>query len=161
MTALVIAEHDGQALQGATLNAVTAAAQLGEVHMLVAGANCADAAKAAAATAGVAKVLLAQDDIYAHNLPENLTPLIAGLADNYGHLLAGATSFGKNVMPRVAATLDVAQISEIIAIESEDIFQRPIYAGNAIATVKSSDAARVITVRATAFDAAETGAGTA
>ena len=157
MTALVIAEHDNQALQGATLNAVTAAAELGEVHMLIAGAECRGAAEAAAETAGVAKVLLAEDEVYANPLAENLAPLIAGLASDYGHLLVGATTFGKNLMPRVAALLDVAQISEIIAIEGADTFQRPIYAGSAIATVQSADAIKVITVRSTAFDAAEPG----
>ncbi len=161
MTSLVIAEHDNTELKGATLNAVTAAAELGEVHMLVIGADCRAAAEAAAGASGVAKVLLAEDAGYANPLAENLAPLITGLASDYSHLLAGATTFGKNVMPRVAASLDVAQISEITAIESEDTFQRPIYAGNAIATVRSSDAIRVITVRATAFEAAETGAGPA
>jgi electron transfer flavoprotein alpha subunit len=162
MTALVIAEHDNKELKQATLHAVTAASQLGgEVHLLVAGADSASVAAAAAAVAGISKVLHADDAAYGHGLAENVAPLIAGVAENYDHLLAGATTFGKNLMPRVAALLDVAQISEISEIISADTFVRPTYAGNAMATVESSDARKVITVRATAFDAAAATGGSA
>ena len=162
MASLVVAEHDNTELKRATLHAVTAAMQLdGEVHVLVAGADCAAVAEAAAQVAGVAKVLHADDAAYGHGLAENLAPLIVGLAEGYGHLLACATTFGKNTMPRVAALLDVAQISEISAIVSADTFVRPTYAGNAMATVKSMDALKVITVRATAFDAAAEEGGSA
>ena len=154
MSVLVIAEHDNATLKPATLNTITAAAQLGEVSVLVAGHACGGVAQAAAKVNGVAKVLLADNQIHAHPLAEVLAPLIAGLSSPYSHLLAPASTFGKNLMPRVAALLDVAQISEIIAIQSEDTFVRPIYAGNALATVRSSDKVKVITVRATAFDAA-------
>lgn len=157
MTSLVIAEHDNSALKGSTLNTVTAAAQLGDVDLLVAGADCRAVAEAAAKLTGVSRVLLASGEDLRQPLAEILAPLLIGLAANYSHLLAPATTFGKNVMPRVAAKLDVAQISDIIAVESEDTFQRPIYAGNAIATVQSSDAIKVITVRTTGFDAATSG----
>ncbi len=157
MGVLVIAEHDNTAIKPATLNTVTAATALGEVTMLVAGLNCRPAAEAAAAVDGVAKVLLADDAALEHGLAENLAPLIQGLGGEYGHLLAPATTFGKNLMPRVAALLDVQQISEITAIESEDTFVRPIYAGNAMATVQSADSVKVITVRTTAFEAAADG----
>ena len=155
MGVLVIAEHDNTSLSPATLNTVTAATALGEVTMLVAGANCRPAAEAAAAVDGVARVLLADDPSLEHGLAENLAPLIQGLGGEYGHVLAAATTFGKNLMPRVAALLDVQQISEITAIESEDTFVRPIYAGNAMATVQSADSVKVITVRTTAFEAAQ------
>jgi electron transfer flavoprotein alpha subunit len=162
MAVLVIAEHTNDALKPSTLVAVTAAAAIGgPVHLLIAGQGCSGAAQAAATVAGVDKVLTADAAEYAHGLAENVAPLVVGLAKGYGHLLAPATSFGKNVMPRVAALLDVAQVSDITAVVSPDTFERPIYAGNAIATVRSSDAIKVITVRGTAFDkAAETG-GTA
>ena len=157
MAILVIAEHDNQSLKAGTLNTVTAAAKLGEVHVLVAGHNAAAAADAAKAVAGVAKVLLADNAAYAHGLAENLAPLVVGLASGYSHVLAPATSYGKNLLPRVAALLDVAQISDIIAIESADTFVRPVYAGNVLATVQSADAIKVITVRTTAFEAAAQG----
>ena len=155
MGVLVIAEHDNTSLSPATLNTVTAATALGEVTMLVASANCRPAAEAAAAVDGVARVLLADDPSLEHGLAENLAPLIQGLGGEYGHVLAAATTFGKNLLPRVAALLDVQQISEITAIESEDTFVRPIYAGNAMATVQSTDSVKVITVRTTAFEAAQ------
>ncbi|MBH5321346.1 electron transfer flavoprotein subunit alpha/FixB family protein [Aurantiacibacter sediminis] len=163
MTALVIAEHNGGEIAEATLSTVTAAAQLGgDVHVLVAGGDDAGAAAGAAAQiAGVAKVLRAVDAAYAHQLPENVAPLIVSLADSYDAILAPATTTGKNVMPRVAALLDVMQVSDIIAIESPTTFKRPIYAGNAIATVESSDSKRVITVRTTAFEKAEATGGSA
>ena len=162
MAALVLAEHDNSELKRATLHAVTAAAQLeGDIHILVAGAESAGVAEAAAAVAGVTKVLHAEDAAYGHSLAENIAPLIVGLAEGYDHLLACATTFGKNVMPRAAALLDVAQISEISEIVSADTFVRPTYAGNAMATVKSNDARKVITVRATAFDAAAAEGGSA
>ncbi|WP_271079130.1 electron transfer flavoprotein subunit alpha/FixB family protein [Aurantiacibacter sp. MUD61] len=163
MTALVIAEHNGGEIADATLSAVTAAGQLGgDVHVLVAGGDDAGAAAGAAAQiAGVSKVLRAVDAAYAHQLPENVAPLIVSLADGYEAILAPATTTGKNVMPRVAALLDVMQVSDIIAIEGPTTFKRPIYAGNAIATVESSDAKRVITVRTTAFDKAEATGGSA
>ncbi|XLM20322.1 electron transfer flavoprotein subunit alpha/FixB family protein [Chromobacterium piscinae] len=161
MAILVIAEHDNQSLKAGTLNTVTAAAKLGEVHVLVAGHNAAGAADAAKNLAGVSKVLLADAAQYAHGLAENLTSLVVGLAKAYSHVLAPASSFGKNLLPRVAALLDVAQISEITAIESADTFVRPIYAGNVMATVQSVDAIKVITVRTTAFDAAGQGGSAA
>ncbi|MGL6046395.1 MAG: electron transfer flavoprotein subunit alpha/FixB family protein [Vogesella sp.] len=157
MAILVIAEHDNQSLKAGTLNTVTAAAKLGEVHVLVAGHNAGAAADAAKAVAGVAKVLVADSAAYAHGLAENLAPLVVGLASGYSHVLAPATSYGKNLLPRVAALLDVAQISDIIAIESADTFVRPVYAGNVLATVQSADAIKVITVRTTAFEAAAQG----
>ncbi|WP_210396604.1 electron transfer flavoprotein subunit alpha/FixB family protein [Motiliproteus sediminis] len=162
MSILVIAEHDNAALKGATLNTVAAASQIGgEIHVLVAGENCGAAAEAAAQVAGVSKVLLADNAAYAHQLAENIAPLVAELAANYGHVLAPATTNGKNFMPRVAAQLDVAQLSDIIAVESADTFKRPIYAGNAIATVQSGDSVKVITVRATGFDPAAASGGSA
>ncbi|MEX2451153.1 MAG: FAD-binding protein [Rhodospirillales bacterium] len=162
MSVLVLAEHDNKNLKPATLNAVTAAAQLGEVTILVAGKDCRAVADDAAKVAGVAKVLLAQSDAYAHPLAENVAALLVELAGDYSHVLAPATTSGKNIMPRVAALLDVAQISDILVVEGADTFVRPIYAGNALATVKSSDAIKVITVRGTAFEAAapEGGSGT-
>ncbi len=162
MAILVIAEHDNAALKSATLTTLGAAAKLGgDVHLLVAGSGCAAVAEAAAKVAGVAKVLLADAADYANGLAENLAPLLVGLArGGYSHLLFPATSAGKTLAPRVAALLDVAQISEVIAIDGPDTFQRPIYAGNAIATVQSADAIKVLTVRGTAFPAvAATGGG--
>ena len=154
MTILVIAEHTNAALAAATLNTVAAAQAIGgDIHVLVAGAACGAAAEAAAKVAGVAKVLVADNAAYAHQLPENVAPLVAELGKGYSHILAAATSNGKNILPRVAAQLDVDQISEIISVESADTFKRPIYAGNAIATVQSSAAIKVITVRTTGFDA--------
>ncbi|MDP6804049.1 MAG: FAD-binding protein [Rhodospirillales bacterium] len=154
MAVLILAEHDNAEIKPATLNAVTAARALGEASILVAGASCRAVAEAASAIDGVARVLVADDPIYAHPVAESLATLVVGLAAGYEHLVAPATTFGKNVMPRVAALLDVAQVSDIIAIEDQDVFRRPIYAGNAIATVKSSDPVKVVTVRATAFDPA-------
>lgn len=155
MAILVIAEHDNSQIKSGTLNTVTAAQKLGsDVHLLVAGAGCAAAADAAKQIAGVSKVLLADAAALAHPLAENLTPLVVDLAKQYSHVLAPATTFGKNLLPRVAALLDVAQISEITAVESADTFVRPVYAGNVMATVQSSDAIKVITVRTTAFEAA-------
>jgi electron transfer flavoprotein alpha subunit len=155
MSILVIAEHDNQSIKAATLNTVTAAAAVGgDVHVLVAGAACGAAAEAAAKIAGVAKVLVCDAPQYEAQTAENVAELVKGLAAGYSHVLAAATPAGKNMLPRVAALLDVAQISEIVAVESADTFVRPIYAGNALATVKSADAVKVITVRTTAFDAA-------
>ncbi len=161
MGVLVVAEHDNDALKPVTLSTVAAAGELGEVSVLVAGAGCRAVAEAAAKVAGVAKVLLADAEIYAHPLAESLAPLVAGLASAHSHLLAPATTFGKNLMPRVAALLDVGQISDISGIEGADTFVRPIYAGNALATVQSADAIKVITVRGTAFDAAAPEGGSA
>ncbi len=162
MKTLVLVEHDNAAVKDATLATVTAAAKLGEVHLLVAGKGCAGVADAAAKIAGVGKVHLADDAAYEHGLAENLAPLIADLMGHHDAFLAPATTSGKNVAPRVAALLDVMQISEIVGIEGERTFVRPIYAGNAIATVESSDPKLVITVRGTAFDKAapEGGSGT-
>jgi electron transfer flavoprotein alpha subunit len=164
MAALVIAEHDNASLKGSTLNTVTAAAQCGgDVHILVAGANCGAVAEAAAKIAGVAKVLLADAPQFADGLAENVAEqaLALALASNYSHILAPATAYGKNILPRVAARLDVAQISEITKVVSPDTFERPIYAGNAIATVQSADPVKVITVRTTGFDAAAQGGSAA
>ncbi len=161
MSVLVLAEHDGGAIKPATLNTVTAAAALGEVHLLVAGSACGAVCDAAAKIAGVAKVLCADDAAFAHPLAEDLAPTVAKLAAGYAYVLAPADTFGKNVLPRVAALLDVAQISDIVAIEGPDTFVRPIYAGNALATVRSADAVKVITVRTTAFEAAATEGGSA
>ncbi|MFL0807812.1 MAG: FAD-binding protein [Oceanobacter sp.] len=162
MTILVIAEHDNSTLKGATLNAVTAATEMGdELHLLVAGSNCGAAAEAAAQVAGVSKVLVADAAAYEHQLAENVSKLIVELAGNYSHVVSPATTNGKNFMPRVAALLDVAQLSDITAVESADTFQRPIYAGNAIATVQSLDSIKVITVRSTGFDAAAAEGGSA
>ncbi|MGC6370283.1 electron transfer flavoprotein subunit alpha/FixB family protein [Pseudomonas sp. K2I15] len=158
MTILVIAEHDNKVVAPATLNTVAAAAKIGgDVHVLVAGQNVGAVAEAAAKIAGVSKVLVADNAAYAHQLPENVAPLVAALGSEaggagYSHILAAATSNGKNILPRVAAQLDVDQISEIVSVESADTFKRPIYAGNAIATVQSTASVKVITVRATGFD---------
>jgi electron transfer flavoprotein alpha subunit len=159
MTSLVIAEHDNAKLKSGTSNAVTAAAKMGgDVHVLVAGHGCAAAAAEAAKLAGVAKVLVADCAHYAAALPENLAALVTPLARGYSHVVAAATAVGKSFMPRVAALLDVAQVSEIVAVDSPDTFVRPIYAGNAFATVQSPDAIKVVTVRSTGFDeAAATG----
>ncbi len=162
MAVLVIAEHDNASIKPATLNAVTAAQKIGgPVHILVAGSGCGGAAAAAAKIAGVAKVRVADAPHYAHPLAESLAALVVALAEGYSHLLAPATTTGKNFMPRVAALLDVAQISDIIAVESPDTFVRPIYAGNALATVQSSDRVKVVTVRTTGFDAAKGEGGSA
>ncbi len=153
MSVLVLAEHDNASIKPATLNAVAAASKVGgPVEVLVAGQGCAAAAEAASKISGVAKVLVADAAEYAHGLPENLALLLVELARSRTHVMAAATSTGKNVMPRVAALLDVAQVSEIVEVVSADTFIRPIYAGNALATVQSKDAIKVITVRATGFD---------
>ncbi len=161
MTSLVIADHDNAGLKDSTLNAVTAATELGDVHILVAGSNCAAVAEAAAKVAGVSKVLLVDSGDYEHPLAETMAPLVVGLAGGYDAILVAATTTGKNFMPRVAALLDMSQISDIISVESADSFKRPIYAGNAIATVQSSDARKLITVRTTAFPAASAEGGSA
>ena len=162
MTSLVLAEHDSAGLKAATLSAVTAAVQIGgDIHVLVAGKDCGPAAAAAAKIAGVSKVRVADADIYAHAMAEPLAALIVSLAGDYSHLIAPATTSGKNTMPRVAALLDVAQISDISAVVSADTFVRPIYAGNALATVQSKDAKKVITVRGSTFDKAKTEGGSA
>ena len=162
MTALVIAEHDNQSIKAATLNAVTAAAQCGgDFHVLVAGSNAKAAADAAAKIAGVAKVLLADAPYFADSLAENVAEQILAIASDYSHIVAPATASGKNILPRVAAKLDVAQLSDITKVDSPDTFERPIYAGNAIATVKSADKIKVITVRGTAFDQAAAEGGSA
>ena len=162
MRILVLAEHDNVALKPATLNTVAAAQAIGgEIDVLVAGKNCAGAAQAAAKIAGVKKVLVADDEAYAHPLAEDLAKLILTLAKNYTHLLAPASTFGKNVMPRVAALLDMAQISDISGVVSPDTFRRPIYAGNAIATVQSADPVKIVTVRATSFPPVKASGGAA
>jgi electron transfer flavoprotein alpha subunit len=162
MSILVIAEHDNAALKPAVLNTVAAAQKIGgDIDILVAGHQCGAAAQAAAQIAGVKRVLVADAAQYAHALAENLGALILAQAKGYSHVLAPATSFGKNVLPRVAALLDVAQISDIVKVESPDTFVRPIYAGNALATVQSADAVKVITVRSTGFDPAAATGGSA
>ena len=162
MAALVIAEHDNQSIKGATLNTVTAALACGgDVHVLVAGHNAAEAAKAAGQIAGVAKVLHAEGEYFAHGLAENVAAQVLALASGYSHLLFPATASGKNVAPRVAAKLDVGQISDVTKVVSADTFERPIYAGNAIATVQSGDSVKVLTVRTTGFDAAPASGGSA
>jgi electron transfer flavoprotein alpha subunit len=162
MAILVVAEHDNQSVKPATRNAVTAATKLGsDITVLVAGQGCHGAADAAAKIAGVTKVLVADAPELAHGLPENLAPLIADLGASYEYLIAAATSMGKSVMPRVAALLDVQQLSEIMSVEGPDTFTRPIYAGNAIATVQTADKIKVITVRGTAFDPASADGGSA
>ena len=161
MPALVIAEHDNATLKASTLNTITAAIECGgEVHVLIAGHHCDGAVQSAAKAAGVAKVLVADSAPFADGLAENVAEQVLALASAYSHILAPATAYGKNIAPRVAARLDVSQISEIIKVDSADTFERPIYAGNAIATVQSSEAIKVITVRTTGFDAALPG-GTA
>jgi electron transfer flavoprotein alpha subunit len=162
MTILVLAEHDHNAIQAATLNAIAAAQKIGgDIHVLVAGNNAAGAAKAASQIAGVAKVLHADAPHLAGHTPENLAALVVSLAPGYDTIMAAATGFGKNVSPRVAALLDVAQVSEIVAVEAPDTFVRPIYAGNGLATVQTSDPKKVITVRATGFDAVAATGGNA
>ena len=162
MSVLVIAEHDNKAVKPSTLNTVTAAAKIDkDIHLLVAGHDCAAAAQAAAKIAGAAKVLHADAPHYGGQLAENVAALVVSLAERYSHVLVPATGFGKNFMPRVAALLDVAQISDISGVESADTFVRPIYAGNALATVQSKDRIKVITVRATAFDPAAAEGGSA
>ena len=162
MALLVVAEHDNSALKSATLNTIAAATAIGgEIHVLVAGKNAKPAADAAAKVAGVTKVLLADDPAYEHPLAEDIANLVVKLAPNYSHVLAPADSFGKNFLPRVAALLDVAQISDISGVVSPDTFVRPIYAGNALATVQSKDKIKVISVRATGFPAAAAEGGTA
>jgi electron transfer flavoprotein alpha subunit len=162
MTILVLAEHEGGVLKAATLNTVTAAAKIGgDVHVLVAGSGVTAVAEAASRVAGVAKVLMADAGLYANHLAEPLAALVVSLAGSYAHILAPATTSGKNVCPRIAALLDVAQISEIISVVSADTFVRPIYAGNALATVQSKDSVKVITVRTTGFEAAKAEGGSA
>ena len=162
MTALVIAEHDNASLKGSTLNTITAAVQAGgDVHVLVAGSNAKAVADAAAQVAGVSKVLLADGAQFADGLAENVAEQVLAIAKDYSHILAPATAYGKNILPRVAARLDVGQISEITKVDSPDTFERPIYAGNAIATVQSIDPIKVITVRTTGFDPAAQGGSAA
>jgi len=162
MSTLVIAEHDNTSLKPVTRNVLAAAKAIGgDVHVLVAGANCGGAAKQAAAIGGVAKVLVADNAAYGHQLAENLAPLAAEVGKSYSHVLAPHTTSGKNLLPRVAALLGVAQISDIIEVVSQDTFKRPIYAGNAIATVKSSDKIKVLSVRGTAFDPVPADGGSA
>ena len=162
MSILVIADHDNQTIRPATLNTVAAAAKIGgDIAVLVAGGGCAAAAQAAAQIAGVKKVLVADAPQYKDELAENLAALVVSIASGYSHILAPATSFGKNAAPRIAALLDVAQISEIVEVKSPDTFVRPIYAGTALATVQSKDAVKVITVRATGFDAVAASGGSA
>ena len=158
MSILVVAEHDNDSIKISTLNTVTAALAIGDdVHVLVAGVGCQAAVSAAAEIAGVVKVISADNEAYAHQLPENVAPLLVELAKNYSHILSAATTTGKNLMPRAAAFLDVAQISDIIEVKSEDTFVRPVYAGNAMATVQSSDSVKMITVRTTAYAEAALG----
>ena len=162
MSVLVIAEHDNNSIRPSTLNTVAAAQKIGgDIAVLVAGSGCEGAAKAAAAIAGVKKVLRADAPYYKDGLAEPLAALVVAMAKDYSHILASATSFGKNVAPRVAALLDVAQVSDIVAVKSADTFVRPIYAGNALATVQSSDKVKVVTVRTTGFDAAAATGGSA
>ena len=162
MSVLVLADHDNGQLAGATLNTVTAASQIGgDIHVLVAGDTSGDVARAAAAVAGVAKVLIADGKSLGHGIAENVAPLIQKMASSYSHLLAPATTTGKNIMPRVAALLDVMQISDIVQVIDANTFQRPIYAGNALATVTSDEAIKIVTVRSTAFEAAAANGGSA
>ena len=162
MSILILADYDDGQLAPATLNTVTAATQIGgDIHILVAGDASGEVAKSAAAIAGVSKVLTADDTTLAHGIAENVAPLILSMASDYSHLMAPATTTGKNIMPRVAALLDVMQISDIIKVESPDSFQRPIYAGNAIATVTSNESVKVVTVRSTAFEPAAAEGGSA
>jgi electron transfer flavoprotein alpha subunit len=162
MSVLVLADHDNGQLSGATLNTVTAASQIGgDMHILVAGDSSGDVAKAAAAVVGVAKVLVASDESLGHGIAENIAPLIQEMASGYSHLLAPATTTGKNIMPRVAALLDVMQISDIVQVVDANTFQRPIYAGNALATVTTDEAIKIVTVRSTAFEAAAADGGSA
>ena len=161
MSVLVLAEHDNEDLKPATLNTVSAAQALGEVTILVAGSDCGSVAKTAAKITGISKVLLADSPAYANGLAENVANLLVSISEGYGHLLAPATTSGKNIMPRVAGLLDVAQISDVTTVVNDDTFERPIYAGNAIATVQSSDSVKVITVRTTSFEMANANDGSA
>lgn len=162
MSTLVVAEHDNQELKGATLNTVSAANAIGgEIDILVAGSNCGNVAEAASQVPGITKVLVADQETYKNSLAENLGNLVVELSEGYSHILAPATTNGKNFMPRVAAKLDVSQISDISSVISEDTFERPIYAGNCIATVQSTDSVKVITVRTTGFDACSSSGGSA
>jgi len=162
MTILIIAEHDNSSLKPSTLNTITAAQQIGgNIEILVAGSNCDAVATQAAQITGVHKILIAQDPSYAHQIAENIAPLIAKIGSQYSHILSSASTTGKNIMPRVAALLDVQQISDIISVEDDNTFKRPIYAGNAIATVETSDTIKVLTVRGTAFDSAVAEGGNA
>ena len=162
MSILVIVEHDNGAVNAATLNTVAAAQAIGgDIDALVSGHNCSEAAEAAAAISGISKVIVSDAAENANGLAENIAPLIAGMAHSYSHILAPATTYGKNILPRVAALSDTAQISDIIAVIDKDTFQRPIYAGNALATVRSGDALKIITVRSTAFEAVSETGGTA
>ena len=159
---LVISEHDNNSLKSFTLNTIQASSQIGEnIHVLVVGNNCDNVAKEASSIPLVKKVLHVKSEIYEKHLSENIAPLIANLASDYTHIVAPATAFGKNLIPRVAALLDVSQVSDIIKIEGEDLFVRPIYAGNALATVKSKDSKKVITIRPTSFDPAPQSGGSA
>ena len=162
MSTLVVAEHDNQELKGATLNTVAAANAIGgDIDILVAGSNCGNVAEAASQVPGITKVLVADQETYKNSLAENLGNLVVELSEGYSHILAPATTNGKNFMPRVAAKLDVSQISDISSVISEDTFERPIYAGNCIATVQSTDPVKVITVRTTGFDACSSSGGSA
>ncbi|EJN00323.1 electron transfer flavoprotein subunit alpha/FixB family protein [Herbaspirillum sp. YR522] len=162
MPVLIIAEHDNQSIKSATLHAVTAAARCGDtLHLLVCGDQCGTAAQAAAAIAGIAQVLVADAPHFGHGLAENLAAQVLAIGPGYSHIVATATAAGKNVLPRVAAGLDVAQVSEITNVLAADTFERPIYAGNVVATVRSSDAIKVVSVRATAFEAAAADGGSA
>lgn len=162
MTTLVLAEHDNTSVKGGTLNTITAATQCGgEVHVLIAGWNCGPAVEAVCRVAGVSKVIVVDAPHFADGLAENVAEQVIALAGNYSHILAPATAYGKNIAPRVAARLDVGQISEITRVDAPDTFERPIYAGNAVATVQSTDPIKVITVRATGFDAATVGGNAA
>jgi len=162
MSILIVAEHDNASLKAATLNTVTAATQIGgDIHMLIAGVDCQAVAEEAAKVSGVSKVLVADNAAYSHQLAENVAPLVTEVAGEYSHILAPATTTGKNLMPRVAALLDVDQVSDIIAVVSADTYKRPIYAGNVIATVKNDEAIQVITVRGAAFDGASAEGGSA
>jgi len=162
MSILVIAEHDNTTLKAATLNTLEAATQIGgDIDLLVAGSNCQNVAEMAAKVSGVNKVLLANNSVYEHQLAESVSKLVIDIAANYSHVLAPATTTGKNMLPRVAALLDVAQLSDVVAVKSDDTFVRPIYAGNAIATVISTDSVKVMTIRATGFDPVSADGGSA
>jgi len=162
MSVLVLAEHDHATLKPSSLNAITAALKLdSDVHVLIAGHNASEAAKAASVVAGVKKVLHADSAAFSHHLPENVAPLVAKLADGYSHVVTPATTYGKNILPRVAGMKDVQQISDVIAVIDASTFKRPVYAGNAIATVQSSDALKLLTVRTTGFEAATATGGSA
>jgi electron transfer flavoprotein alpha subunit len=162
MSVLVLAEHDHASLKPSSLNAITAATKLdADVHVLIAGYNAGEAAKQASAVSGVTKVLHADSESYAHHLPEDIAPLVANIAERYSHIVSPATTYGKNISPRIAGLKDVQQISDVIEIVDASTFKRPVYAGNAIATVQSSDALKLLTIRTTGFDPAATSGGTA